>query len=101
MLTQVGAAIASPILTLIADISRRVSVLTITLIPVVFVHTLTIILTRAGRTFVDVNLTVITHDVIATAARHAAVDVYIRSHEATQLIEELSGPCDVMAFHAS
>ena len=69
--------------------------LTITFIPVNFVHTYAVILTGAGRAFIDVNLTVVVRDVIIiTAARHAAVDVNIRSHELTQLIDEFSGPCE-------
>ena len=68
--------------------------LTIAFIAVFFIHTITMILTRAGRAFVDVNLTVIVHDAI-TAARHAAADVDIRSHELTQLIDQFS--CHVVA----
>ena len=66
--------------------------LTITFKAVCFVHTVTAIETGAGRAFVDVNLTVIVQDVIITVARHAAVDVDIRSHELTQLIDEFSCP---------
>ena len=95
MFTQVGFTIAFPILTVIADVSWSVRSLTATFIPVHFVHTFAIVLTGVGRAFVDVNLTVIVHDVIiVTAARHAAVDVNIRSHELTQLIDEFSGPCE-------
>ena len=92
MFTQVGFTIAFPILTVIADVSRRVCELTITVITVAFVHTLTIILTRTGRAFIDVNCTAIVHDVIITAARHAAVDVNIRSHKLTQLTDDFIGP---------
>ena len=91
MFTQVVVAPTSPILTVIADISRIVCVLTITFIPILLVHTVAVILTWVGGAFVDIYLTVVVHDVI-TAARHAAVDVYIRSHELTQLIDEFCGP---------
>ena len=93
MLTQARIAVASPILTVNADISGIFCELTITFIAVVFVHTFTIILTSDGHAFVDVNITAVTrHDVIITAARHAAADVDVGSHELTQLIDEFSGP---------
>ena len=76
--------------------------LTITFIPVNFVHTYAVILTGAGRAFIDVNLTVVVRDVIIiTAARHAAVDVNIRSHEFTQLIDEFGSKSPVPTVPAS
>ena len=86
MLTPVGFAPTFPILAIIAEMSN-----TITLISVLFVNAYAIILTGAGRAFIHVNFTVVVHDVIITAARHAAVDVNIRLHEATQLIDDFSG----------
>ena len=93
MLAQVGVAFASTILTFIADVSRIFCSLTIAFEAVLFVNAFTAIPTGAGRAFVDVNFTVVVHDVIIiTAARHAAVDVNIRSHEFTQLTDDFIGP---------
>ena len=70
--------------------------LTITFKAVCFVHTVTAIETGAGRAFVDVNFTVVVHDVIiTTAACHAAVDAEIRSHKLSPLIGEFGAQCTV------
>ena len=77
--------------------------LTITFIPVNFVHTYAVILTGTGRAFIDVNCTVVVvHDVIiVTAARHAGVDVNIRSHELSQLIDEFGSKSPVPTVPAA
>ena len=88
MFTPVGVAPAFPILTIIAEMPN-----TITFIRVLFVNAITIVLTGVGSAFVDVNRTVVVREVIIiTAARHAAVDVNIRSHKLTQLTDDFIGP---------
>ena len=66
---------------------------TVAFIPALFIHTFAAILTGIRRAFVDVNRTVVVREVIIiTAARHAAVDVNIRSHKLTQLTDDFIGP---------
>ena len=69
---------------------------TVAFIPALFIHTFAAILTGIRRAFVDVNRTVVVHDVIiTTAACHAAVDAEIRSHKLSPLIGEFGAQCTV------